>query len=187
MLMLLLLFAHTKWPDVVFRNYDGSNLSRGGLKLKKKKEGGKIRNEWSISSAVCLPRSEKWKRKGEILDGILTFSPPLCGGREGGGEEKGGVDEGLKNSKVRGIKKRNLITSWNGISSYRLTDIWYFMRNARRNFPRWMEFYDSRGNKFSSFPFVRALPASLKKIWKRRTARRNIIIRLLWFISGHTC
>lgn len=53
---------------------------------------------------------ETKKEEGGILDGILTFFPPLAvwGTRR---REEGGVDEGLKNSKVRGIKKRNLITS----------------------------------------------------------------------------
>lgn len=180
----------------------------GGLKLKakkKKKEGEerKKRNErwlipwatacWWWCTSLCLPQARETKREGgEILDGILTFSPLLCGG--GGRAKEGDVDEGLKNSKVRGIKKRNLITSWNGISSYRLTDIWYFMRNARPNFPR-MEFYDSRGNKFSSFPSppslsppplpvcVRACTcAFFEKNLAGKKLEGEIIIRLLWFL-----
>lgn len=109
--MLLLLFADTKWPDVVFRNYDGSNLSRGGLKLKKKKKGKNTQRVVDLLGRVFTTIREMEKEGGDPRWNSNFFPAAVWGGREGGGEEKGGVDEGLKNSKVRGIKKRNLITS----------------------------------------------------------------------------
>lgn len=94
-----------------------SNLSRRGLKLnakrKKKKKGGRKNTQRAVDllgGRVFTTILETKKEEGGILDGILTFFPPLAvwGTRR---REEGGVDEGLKNSKVRGIKKRNLITS----------------------------------------------------------------------------
>lgn len=175
------------------------NPSKGGgggrveVKSEKKKKGrrGKKKTERALVDSLShrllvvvhqlvfttSSRNEKGRRGDPRWNS--NFFPASM--RRGGRAKEGDVDEGLKNSKVRGIKKRNLITSWNGISSYRLTDIWYFMRNARPNFPR-MEFYDSRGNKFSSFPsppslspppsrcvYVRVRVRSLKKIWLEKS------------------
>lgn len=84
------------------------NPSKGGgggrveVKSEKKKKEGeerKKRNErwlipwatacWWWCTSLCLPQARETKREGgEILDGILTFSPLLCGGG-GGGRRRG--------------------------------------------------------------------------------------------------
>lgn len=91
MLMLLLLFAHTKWPDVVFRNYDGSNLSRGGLKLKKKKGGKNTQRVVDLLGRVFTTIREMEKEGGDPRWNSNFFPAAVWGTRRrGGGEGRGG-------------------------------------------------------------------------------------------------